>query len=400
SEGCDHTCAFCAIPLMRGKFRSTPMGLLVREARELERALIPLFEEQERLVRIGDRGPQHRVLVLRERLIQEIGLPAKDPRAMENDLALGFSELRIGASPDAVLDRIDYICKGEQKHGTTDLLARAFTLSALCHQQKGDLPGAHELGERALDWARHSQSLRDVVRTLHILGAGEFLRGHLEQAEDYLIESRELSVQADDRFLELASLTTLAWVAQARGQNERAAALFENVIEESRKAGHRNLEAECLNGTGEVARFGGDAHRARICYKGYGALSRELNHAEGLAIATLNMALVELMARRHEHASRYLEEATRLYETHSIKRSRHTIELARLALAAGTGDGKVFEEIFQRYEPGWPEASSLSRDHPWLLEIAAGSLHEAGEEEQEERVRRLARELWSRLGDE
>jgi ribosomal protein S12 methylthiotransferase len=37
SEGCDHTCAFCAIPLMRGKFRSTPMGLLVREARELER---------------------------------------------------------------------------------------------------------------------------------------------------------------------------------------------------------------------------------------------------------------------------------------------------------------------------------------------------------------------------
>jgi ribosomal protein S12 methylthiotransferase len=37
SEGCDHTCAFCAIPLMRGKFRSTPMELLVREARELER---------------------------------------------------------------------------------------------------------------------------------------------------------------------------------------------------------------------------------------------------------------------------------------------------------------------------------------------------------------------------
>ncbi|HSH45036.1 MAG TPA: radical SAM protein [Longimicrobiales bacterium] len=36
SEGCDHGCAFCAIPLMRGKFRSTPIDLLVREARELE----------------------------------------------------------------------------------------------------------------------------------------------------------------------------------------------------------------------------------------------------------------------------------------------------------------------------------------------------------------------------
>ncbi len=38
SEGCDHGCAFCAIPLMRGKFRSTPLDILVREARELEAA--------------------------------------------------------------------------------------------------------------------------------------------------------------------------------------------------------------------------------------------------------------------------------------------------------------------------------------------------------------------------
>jgi len=32
SEGCDHTCAFCAIPLMRGLHRSQPVADLVREA--------------------------------------------------------------------------------------------------------------------------------------------------------------------------------------------------------------------------------------------------------------------------------------------------------------------------------------------------------------------------------
>ena len=32
SEGCDHTCAFCAIPLMRGLHRSAPLDELVREA--------------------------------------------------------------------------------------------------------------------------------------------------------------------------------------------------------------------------------------------------------------------------------------------------------------------------------------------------------------------------------
>ena len=36
SEGCDHSCAFCAIPLMRGKHRSEPMERLVREAQQLE----------------------------------------------------------------------------------------------------------------------------------------------------------------------------------------------------------------------------------------------------------------------------------------------------------------------------------------------------------------------------
>jgi len=37
SEGCDHTCAFCAIPLMRGRHRSTPPDVLIAEAVELER---------------------------------------------------------------------------------------------------------------------------------------------------------------------------------------------------------------------------------------------------------------------------------------------------------------------------------------------------------------------------
>lgn len=36
SEGCDHTCAFCAIPLMRGKHRTRPVRELVQEAQELE----------------------------------------------------------------------------------------------------------------------------------------------------------------------------------------------------------------------------------------------------------------------------------------------------------------------------------------------------------------------------
>lgn len=35
SEGCNHTCAFCAIPLMRGKHRSRPVSQIVSEAKML-----------------------------------------------------------------------------------------------------------------------------------------------------------------------------------------------------------------------------------------------------------------------------------------------------------------------------------------------------------------------------
>jgi ribosomal protein S12 methylthiotransferase len=37
SEGCDHTCSFCVIPQIRGKFRSKPMEVILAEAEELAR---------------------------------------------------------------------------------------------------------------------------------------------------------------------------------------------------------------------------------------------------------------------------------------------------------------------------------------------------------------------------
>lgn len=36
SEGCDHPCSFCAIPLIRGKFRSKPMTDILSEAKRLK----------------------------------------------------------------------------------------------------------------------------------------------------------------------------------------------------------------------------------------------------------------------------------------------------------------------------------------------------------------------------
>jgi ribosomal protein S12 methylthiotransferase len=43
AEGCDHTCAFCAIPQMRGRYRSRRAGSILREAEQLAAAGVKEF---------------------------------------------------------------------------------------------------------------------------------------------------------------------------------------------------------------------------------------------------------------------------------------------------------------------------------------------------------------------
>ncbi len=77
SEGCDHTCAFCAIPLMRGKHRSRPLAELVREAQELEaqgaREINLVAQDLGHYGRDLDDGPRLPDLI--EALLRETGVP-------------------------------------------------------------------------------------------------------------------------------------------------------------------------------------------------------------------------------------------------------------------------------------------------------------------------------------
>jgi len=78
SEGCDHTCAFCAIPLMRGRHRSEPLERLIHEARQLEeegaRELNLVAQDLGHYGRdLGPGGP--RLPEVLEALLRETGVP-------------------------------------------------------------------------------------------------------------------------------------------------------------------------------------------------------------------------------------------------------------------------------------------------------------------------------------
>ena len=76
SEGCDHSCAFCAIPGFRGAFRSRPLDDLVSEAHRLADAGVRelVIVSQDTLAYGKDLGMSKGTLSLLERLLEVEGL--------------------------------------------------------------------------------------------------------------------------------------------------------------------------------------------------------------------------------------------------------------------------------------------------------------------------------------
>jgi ribosomal protein S12 methylthiotransferase len=117
SEGCDHTCAFCAIPLMRGKHRSTPMDVLVREAQQL-----------------SARG------------VVELNLISQDTSWYGRDLARGFTnddahDYFVGKTFDGMLGPTDSV-SAPARGGVVDASARNGLLSVLLQRllDETDIP--------------------------------------------------------------------------------------------------------------------------------------------------------------------------------------------------------------------------------------------------------------------
>ena len=137
SEGCDHGCAFCAIPLMRGKHRSFSLDDIVREAQllELQGAREVNLVAQD-LAHYGrDRRDGARLPELLEALLRETSIPwfrnmylysaGITPRLLEiianEPRILGYLDMPIQHASDAVLERMR---RPERRHTIREKVAR------------------------------------------------------------------------------------------------------------------------------------------------------------------------------------------------------------------------------------------------------------------------------------
>ncbi len=122
SEGCDHGCAFCAIPLMRGKHRSFSVDEIVREAQLLElQGAREINLVAQDLAHYGrDRRDGVRLPELLEALARETSVPwlrnlylystGITPRLLEviaaNPRIVRYLDMPIQHASDAVLERM------------------------------------------------------------------------------------------------------------------------------------------------------------------------------------------------------------------------------------------------------------------------------------------------------
>jgi ribosomal protein S12 methylthiotransferase len=137
SEGCDHGCAFCAIPLMRGKHRSFALDEIVREAQllELQGAREVSLVAQD-LAHYGrDRRDGVRLPELLEALVRETSIPwfrnlylysaGITPRLLEviatQPRVLPYLDMPIQHAADAVLARMR---RPERQRTIRDKVAR------------------------------------------------------------------------------------------------------------------------------------------------------------------------------------------------------------------------------------------------------------------------------------
>jgi ribosomal protein S12 methylthiotransferase len=137
SEGCDHGCAFCAIPLMRGKHRSFALDEVVREAQLLEaQGAREINLVAQDLAHFGrDRRDGFALPELLEALIKETSIPwlrmlylyssGITPRLLEVMAAqpriLPYLDMPMQHASDAVLARMR---RPERQHTIRDRVAK------------------------------------------------------------------------------------------------------------------------------------------------------------------------------------------------------------------------------------------------------------------------------------
>ncbi|MEW6050935.1 MAG: 30S ribosomal protein S12 methylthiotransferase RimO [Candidatus Zixiibacteriota bacterium] len=174
SDGCDRGCTYCAIPLMRGKFRSRPMEGVVREAEYLAR-----------------NGKKELILVSQEATMYGYGLPGRPTIVdllKELEQIDGVEWIRLMYLHPAMLDDkvINYLLSGTKTLPYFDLPLQHVNSALLRNMHRQiDRPGIQRLLSNIRD-----KGAPATIRTTFIVGFPGETEVQFEELRDFIADQQ------------------------------------------------------------------------------------------------------------------------------------------------------------------------------------------------------------------
>jgi DNA-binding SARP family transcriptional activator/predicted ATPase len=159
--------------------------------------------------------------------------------------------------------------------------ARVYADWSLAAHQQGKMDEAHDLADRALQYAKSANDSRALAQAHNILGILARGRNELDQARVHLEASRELAESLADPSAQTAALNNLAWVHRSSGNIEIALALTEAALRLCSLQGDRHREAALRNNLADLFHTAGQSEKAMEQLKQAVAIFAEIGGEPG-----------------------------------------------------------------------------------------------------------------------
>ena len=270
-------------------------------------------------------------------------------------------------------------------------------LAATAATRLGDLTTAASLADEALRQFRSRGDRDGRMRALNLLGAINWERGSLAEAERCFADALALARQLQDIPMLARACNNLASVAHLQGRSDEAAELYRGALLAHQRHGDRRGTAETYHNLALVYRQAGEWREAED------AATDALRHAETLGEpALLALALTgraELIVERNDPAlaERELERAARYAERAGDEVGRaevHRVE-ALNALQRSAWDLALFHAETARTVAVEHDSALLAAE---CAGIAARALHAMGQRAEAAERRAEAEAGFRRLG--
>lgn len=364
------------------------------EAGEHERALGPMLEAASYRLDVGEYESAAEVLDRRRAVLDALDVPADARERAENGalrarLKLAAGDLRAaGRLADAVYERAE-------TNGWVPEQGFTLLVKAVLEHKRGDYEAAERVlarADRAFSEAGWPAGRARVARERGVVyrRRGEFRR------------SREAFERAGDLYGDLGYEALLVDVDNAVGYTwlaendaERAKKRFQRGLDRARQIGSRRKEARSWTFLGEEARLREDWDEARRCYQN--AFDAGIERREpAKSVLELNLAMVEVGARRFDVAREHLE-ACRSAEIGHIE---GVYALAAACLAGSEGVWRDWDARYREAVAQIDRAGGVELDEAWMAEWAGRLAVEWNESDRARRALELATDLWGDIGFE